>query len=202
MTDAENPAPAPNLDWQSAPDQFRSAHDKLQETHKSTAAEREQLARENAMLKAGVDAEHPAYSYFEAGYKGELTPDDIKAEWAKISGTQQTPPPTTEQPTGQPQPAPPQGLTPAQEQQLRDLQDVQSRLSGSSVAPGEEPTPDPMDTALATFHATRAEGGNQTQAMRKAFQVIFDAAAAGDGRIAFGSQAESMEAWKRKRGWD
>lgn len=198
-TTSESP---PVIDWETAPAQLRDAHRAATQEAQTRAQERDALAREVAMLRAGVDSEHPAFSYFNAGYQGELTPDDIKAEWAKITGNQ--PPPGQQPPVGQE--PPPQNYgnqrVPEIEDQLRQLQEERAKLYSGATAPGQEPTPDPMDTALTTFHEARKTGDNQQVAMRKAFQVIFDAAAAGDGRIAYGSTSEQMTAWKRKHGED
>jgi hypothetical protein len=191
------PEPAPVINWEGAPDQLRSAHDAAKTEAREAQAQRDNLAREVAMLRAGVDSEHPAFSYFNAGYQGELTPEDIKAEWAKITGNQ----PTTSQPAGE-TPTPTPGQPPSIEDQMRQLQEERQKLYSGATAPGQEPTPDPMDAALATFHDARKTGDNQQAAMRKAFQVIFDAAAAGDGRVAFSSTAEQMSAWKKRHGED
>lgn len=206
-TEDDPTTPPPTIDWTTAPEQLRTAHDKAR---KDAGQAREELAtaqREIALLRAGVDAEHPAYSYFNAGYKGELSTDDIQAEWAKITGgQQQTPPPAGEQPpAGQPQgqQLTPDGLTAEQAAQLQALQQARGTFNaGGAVAPGQEPSPDPMETALATFHQARTQGSNQEQAMRQAFQVMFDAAVAGDGRIAFDSADAQMRAWKQKHGED
>lgn len=190
------PEQPPTIDWSTAPGQLRDAHDAARKDAQAARGERDALQREVAMLRAGVDSEHPAYSYFNAGYKGELAPDDIKAEWAKITGNQTTTPPAEGQ-------APAQPSVPTEvADQLQALQDARSKLTGGATAPGTEPTPDPMDTALTTFHEARKGGDNQQQAMRKAFQVMFNAAAAGDQRIAFDSSEAQMDAWKREHGED
>lgn len=205
MATEDDTTPPPTIDWSTAPEALRTAHDSARKDAGAARAEAADLRREVAMLRAGVDAEHPAYSYFNAGYKGELTTDDIRSEWAKITGGQQTQPPAEGQPPAGPQSQQqltPDGITAEQAAALQALQDARGRLTGGSVAPGTEPTPDPMETALATFQQARTQGSNQEQAMRQAFQVMFDAAVAGDGRIAFDSADAQMRAWKTKHGED
>jgi len=49
-------------------------------------AEAAALKRELAMVKAGVDTESPIGKLFARAYDGDVTPEAVKAEWAKING--------------------------------------------------------------------------------------------------------------------
>ena len=65
---------------------------RLEEQAKEGREAKEQLAqlqRERTFLTAGVPLSDPRAEYFVAGYKGEQTPEAIKAEWdSKFGGTQ------------------------------------------------------------------------------------------------------------------
>lgn len=196
MTDASEPTP--QLSWDSAPDQFRSAHDKLRNDHQAVISDRAKLEREVAMLRAGVDSNHPAFSYFNAGYEGKLTTDDIQAEWTKIVGATQQP---TEPPAGE-QPPSDDGTDPAAAEAMRQLQEERSKLRADATAPGEEPSPDPEAEMLAVYHRNRADGRPNVDAQRAGLQVAFDAAAAGDPRIVSDSAAEAAAKWRRKHGFE
>lgn len=197
MTDASEPTT--QLSWDTAPDQFRSAHDKLRNDHQAVISERGKLEREVAMLRAGVDSTHPAFSYFNAGYEGKLITDDIKAEWAKIVGVTQQP---TEPPAGEQPPPADDGTDPAAAEAMRRLQEERGKLRADAVAPGEEPTPDPEAEMLAVYHRSRAEGRPNVEAQRAGLQVAFDAAAAGDPRIVSDSATEAVAKWRRKHGYE
>lgn len=55
---------------------------------RSAADERDQLKRERAFVQAGVPLDDKRSAYFIAGYRGEDTPDAIKAEWQATFGGQ------------------------------------------------------------------------------------------------------------------
>jgi hypothetical protein len=57
------------------------------------AAEGDKLKREMAFTKAGVSYEDPKAKYFVEGYKGEMTPEAIKAEALTIGLIGETPAP-------------------------------------------------------------------------------------------------------------
>lgn len=203
MTDTSDNQTPPTLNWESAPQQFREAHARTADELKKArdeAASTETLKREIAMLKAGVDSQHPAFTYFNAGYSGNLAPEDIRAEWTKITGATQAPQAPPEQ--GQQQPpaeAVDDGSDPAAAQAAADLQAVRDQL-GAGVPPGEEPSPDPNTEMMSVFHAAQAAGDNRLTAQRKGLQVLMNAAVEGDPRVVSDTTSEHQEKWKRKHG--
>lgn len=200
MTDPSEPI----LNWQDAPGQFRAAFDAQRnelDQARQQASANETLARENAMLHAGIDFEHPAASYFVAGYNGKLEVDDIKAEWEKIAG----PPPGV--PAAPPAaPGAPavnaDGSDPAAVAQLQDLQNQRNQLGNGAVAPGEEPTPDPQDLMVQEFHADRAAGRTRAQAEVLGYDRMVERAVAGDQRLVSSSASEASAKWRARNGFD
>jgi hypothetical protein len=197
----------PQLDWATAPQQFREAHQRQQQRMQELedqARQAEVTARENAMLRAGVDMDHPAAAYFVDGYKGELDAEAIQKEWAKLAPPPAAPPPagdTTTPPEPPPagEPTPPNdGATPTEQQ----FQQTLSNLHGETTPPGGEPTPDPWTDALKGFHESKKQGGTTVQAQRGAFQKIINAAIAGDQRVVSSSAAEAKEKWARSHGYE
>lgn len=157
---------------------------KARKAAETTAAETPNLARENAMLRAGVDLDTPLGQLFADGYKGELDKDAIKAAFGNLgvsptSGETNEPDPNADQPSAE---------------ELARQQREQA-LSNGGTPPGGEPDEDPYIAAMAAYHDA---GGNQTNAARVAgLQKIFDAAAAGDARVtATGPlDRETRDAW-------
>lgn len=78
---------------------------------------------------------------------------------------------------------PPDGVAP-EARGLQALQDVRNTLGSGATAPGQEPDPDPWEGAYKDFHAERAVGADREVAMTAAFDRIFNAARAGDPRVA------------------
>lgn len=66
------------------------------ERGKQSQARAEQLERQVAFMKAGVDPDDPRAKYLYKGYEGDLTPDAIRAE-AQAAGVLAEPGPTQEQ---------------------------------------------------------------------------------------------------------
>jgi len=200
LTDPSNPD---LLNWADAPGQFRAAFDAQRnelDQARQQANANDTLTRENAMLRAGIDLDHPAASYFTAGYSGKLEVDDIKAEWEKIAG----PPPGT--PATPPAvPGPPvnaDGSDPAVVAQLQDLQNQRNQLGNGAVAPGEEPTPDPQDLMIQEFHADRAAGRTRAQAEVLGYDRMVERAVAGDQRLVSNSATEATAKWRARNGFD
>ena len=73
-----------------APEGFRKELKRLKAENKelrAAAEERDQLKRERTFTQAGVPLDDDRLPYFVAGYKGEQTPEAIRAEWdAKFGG--------------------------------------------------------------------------------------------------------------------
>lgn len=179
----DNPNETPALDWQSAPQQFRDAHQATQERLREMEqqrAENDQVRRENMFLRAGVDIESPLGQLFAKGYDGELDMEVVKASWAELApGNAHSEPPTP--PTAQAG----EELSPEQMAQQAELTRQRAALNSEAVAPGEEPTPDPRIDMVKTYQTMKKEGKTDVASMRAGFQRLFDAAAAGDDRALF-----------------
>jgi len=76
--------------------------------------------RELAFYKAGVDLEHPAATYFVKGYEGEATPEAVKAEWVKLTGS-----------TGEAKPDP-------AAEELAQMQDAADLVNGRGQIPTDK----------------------------------------------------------------
>ena len=191
--------PEPVLNWADSPESFRTAHEqtkaKLAETE-GRLAEVDQLKRQNAFLRAGLDPEHPGYSFFDAGYTGKLETEDIRSTWNTTFGDTSKPPAADQE-----QPPDPDGSDPEVAAQLSQLQQDRAKLTTDGTPPGEEPSPDPQQDAIAIFQRRQAEGATRDQAPAAAFTRIFEAANAGDERIVSHSAEEAQNKWKRKHGF-
>ena len=101
-------------------------------------AEAENLRRENAFLKAGINADDPRMSYFVKGYDGDLDPQAIQKA-ALDAGF----------------------IQPATKQQadLKQTAAAQKRVSNASAGAVQQGTT--PDGALAQLEAAFAEGGVQ-----------------------------------------
>lgn len=203
MTDTSS---EPTIDWSTAPEQLRAAYERTRqqlEAAQAGSTEVPVLQRENAMLRAGIDMDHPAAPYFVQGYTGKLDADDIKAEWEKIApATQGANPPG--QPPATP-PAPPaneDGSDPAVVAQLQDLQHQRQQLGTGGVTPGDEPSPDPQDQMLQDFQARRAAGRTRAQAEAEGYDDLIGMAVAGDQRVVSDSAVEATRKWRQRNGYE
>lgn len=132
----------------------------------------DQLARENAMLRAGVDLDSKAGAYFAKGYDGELTTEAIKAEAADFSGVLRG--------ESAPPAAPPaEEKPPVDENQSRERMD----LASNSGAPGTTPGEDPYKAAESAFNEALGSNGSREKASAAAFSALIQAANAGDKRV-------------------
>ena len=61
--------------------------EKEAEEGRKALAENAQLKRERAFVQAGVPLDDDRAAYFIAGYTGEQTPEQIRAEWNKLFGS-------------------------------------------------------------------------------------------------------------------
>lgn len=198
MTDTSEPT----IDWATAPQQFREAFERNQQTlqaERERGARADQLERENAMLRAGVDPNHPAAEIFTAGYTGKLDIDDVKAAWASITGAT---------PAAGAPPVNPDGSDPAVVAQLQDLQNQQQQLGTNGVPTGEEPSADPQEEMKQTFIELRGKGRNREQAFHQALDVLGQRAAEGDERVAsagapgVSAAQQSVQKWREKQGFE
>ena len=83
-------------EFERMPDGVRSTLRKTKQLERE-AAEREireaAQAREIALLRAGIPVDTPVGEMFADGYKGEITPEAIKAKWTELGLGESTPPP-------------------------------------------------------------------------------------------------------------
>ena len=82
-----------------SPDDLRALRDKAKEADR-LAKDHEVLQRKMAFVEAKIDVTDPKLKYFVEGYKGEMTPDAIRAE-AKAAGFIDAAPPATQVPQGE-----------------------------------------------------------------------------------------------------
>lgn len=160
----------PELNWESAPGQFREAHER---TQAQVAEQREQLAaaqvlaRENVMLRAGVDPEGPIGKLFIAGYGGELEVEKVKAAYAEVA-----PAPTGGAPL--PGEAPDDSNEPTADE--LELQRRRAALRGDSTPPGGEPAGDLIEAVYDEYHSQLKRGRRRKDAGAQALTKLFDAA--------------------------
>lgn len=189
MTDTD-PTPQTPAQLREYADRMRAERDEARQAAQAAEATK----RENAMLKAGVDLAHPAAAYFVDGYKGELDPEAIKAEWAKVAPPAATPPVETP-----PADAPPSdGPTPEE----LALQRQREQLNSGAEPPGTEQEPDPVTASIRGYQEARRRGDSQIRAQTEAIQRQMNAAAAGDPRITSNSAEEATARWKRRHGFE
>lgn len=152
------------LDWATAPDQFRAAHERAQARQAEIQAQLNAVTRENAARAAGIDISSPVGTLWINSYDGELTPEAMKTNFDAlgIAPPAETPPPTvTDGPT----------------QQELDEQRNRRLLHGEGTAPGQEPVGELWTgTVLPTFHESLAQGNRREVAFAQAVDKVFEAA--------------------------
>jgi len=164
--------------------QLREAYKRERARARELAAQQPQndeLRRENAMLRAGVDLTHPVGELFSRGYQGELDVEAVKDAWDKVAPAAPTPPATTEPPEGEP----------TAEEIVR--QQASREMAGGAHPPGGEPSPDPKEEAYKTFWDLRKAGKDRERAGAFALDKWMEAAAAGDERVLY-----DPERWHRE----
>lgn len=150
------------------------------EQGKRDRQENEQLKRELAFAKAGIDTDSKLGSMLAKTWDGDL--DDIeslKAEWAELNPaagqTSTTPPETAPTPEG--------FQNPADQQQHRE------NVSGNGTPTGQagKPGPNPFDQAFESFHKNGAIPleGRQEAALGTVLGAYFQ----GDQRVMFDRNA-------------
>lgn len=118
-------------DVQETPKQLREAANRSSKYK----AQAEMLQRENAFLKAGINADDPRLSYFVKGYDGELDPQAIQKAAMEAGFIQ----------------------APNKQQSMKQTADAQKRVAQASAGATQQgATP---DSALAELEAAMAEGG-------------------------------------------
>jgi hypothetical protein len=166
LDNPEQNDPPANIDWQSAPDQIRTAHERVKDNLDKERTKATGLQRENTALRAGIDVESPLGQLFVGNYDGDMTPEAMKTAFEALGVTgpsaSETPPaPTNDGPT-------PEELA---EQRNRHL------LHGEGTAPGQEPVGELWTgTVFPTFQASLAQGQRREVAFAVAVDKLFEAA--------------------------
>lgn len=158
----------PTIDWASAPDQFRAAHDRNQARLAEMEQQLQTVTRENAARTAGIDVTTPIGTLWLNSYKGDMTPEAMRTNFdalgipsAPPQGQQQAPPPVADdRPT-------PQEL---EEQRQRGA------VHGQANPPGSEPTGNLWDQTYKDFHANMQSGMRRANAGAAALDRVFEAA--------------------------
>lgn len=140
---------------------------------KQAKAEAARLARENVMLKAGVDTDSPLGKIFAAGYDGELTKDAVKAAYAGLGVA-----PVAAEPAD---PAPENPDPVLADGEAGSTAERQALANG---APADQLSDkDPRTKSIEDAHAVIAKGGTSEAAIAASFATRVAAAAAGDKRV-------------------
>lgn len=84
--------------------------------------------------------------------------------------------------------------------QLTDLQGQRAQLGNGASAPGEEPSLDPQRSMLKEFHGQRSLGVPREDSMAAGFEKLFEAAAAGDPRVASPDADTAKARWAERSG--
>jgi hypothetical protein len=125
------------------------------------------LARENALLKAGINTDTPLGQMFKDAYQGELTTDAIKAAWATVAPPA---PETTEQET-----------EPTAEE--KEFAAEREGFASGAGDDGKPPDRNPRKEALEIGLKALDEGLARDEAMGMAFSHLAGAASQGDERV-------------------
>lgn len=152
---------------------------------KAALSEAEQLKRENAFLRAGVDVDSKIGSMLFKTYDGDLSDiDALRNEWSELQ------PHTQQQATTPPETAP----TPAGFQDPAGQQQHRETISGQGTPTGEAPTetPHPLDRVFEQFHANPSIPleNRQEAAMAEMLGAYFG----GDKRVMFNKAAHLGQA--------
>lgn len=161
----------PTIDPENDPEPLEPESNDIRSLRRK-AEKADALARENALLKAGINTESPLGAMFRDAYQGELTTDAIKAAWATVA----PPAPPEPEPTTDPDPGPD-----PQAQQFAD--DRQRLTTGGAGDLGTEPERDPKKVAIEEGEKALQEGKSREDAMALAFSTLAQAAANGDQRV-------------------
>lgn len=145
------------------------------ERGKEARQEAEQLRRENAFLKAGIDPESPRAKYFVKGYDGELTAEAIKSE-AEAAGIFEAPAKAEA-----PKEEGPSRREPTPEEAAMD--DLSTAVPSEAASPGEPPAVDELKEGWEKFAERRKAGDRLEDAGSEVISRIIAGAVAGDERF-------------------
>lgn len=132
--------------------------------------EADELKRENAMLKAGINTDTPLGAMFAKSYDGDLAADKIKAAWGEIAPAPQADPEPTDDP-----PTPPEQL---EETQARRV----LTSGGAGDTPNQQPPEDPVKRGFDQFKERLNNGESREKAASSVFGSILQGAIEGDER--------------------
>lgn len=151
-------------------------------TNRATAKEVDQVKRENAMLKAGIDTDNPQHAYFFKGYDGDLDPEKVKAAAVEAGILSAESTENEESETVEEHP------DTTLEEGEADLENQRQQMSSGSPA-DEPPAPDAYKRAVETHDRIKAEGGQERQALGGAFNSLVNAAHQGDQSVVIPSRS-------------
>lgn len=138
----------------------------------------EGLARENALLKAGVDLKGPLGQMFAKAYDGDLTEEAIVAAATEVGAITTTTPPE-----------PPDPITDAERQAALERQGL-----GAEGQPPGTVQGDPTEKAYADFHRDLAKGKTRDQASAAVIGEFIAEANAGNPDFRY-----QPEEWKARQ---
>jgi hypothetical protein len=154
----------------------------------------ESVARENAMLKAGIDVESPLGGMFLSAYKGDLTTEAIRAQAAQVGAWKD--PATAPPPPADPSQTPPPQQQPGT-QTYDPVEAAMRQLAANGVASGAPggsetppPPPDAMKDAYEEFTGLVTRGRTREDAAIAVMGRKLQAAAAGDASVLFDAERD------------
>lgn len=173
-----------NIETPTDSDTVRNMRDHIEKLERE-AAERteadqhtEAIARENALLKAGVDLKGPLGQMFAKAYDGELTEEAIVAAATEVGAITTTTPPE-----------PPDPITDAERQAALERQGL-----GAEGQPPGTVQGDPTEKAYADFHRDLAKGKTRDQASAAVIGEFIAEANAGNPDFRY-----QPEEWKARQ---
>lgn len=155
---------------------------------RSALSEVDQLKRENALLRTGIDTSTPLGRMFAKSYDGELTVEAISTaarEVGLLGGDD-----AGDQPTTDPY-QPGDDTPPPANQQIRDQ--LATGAGAPAVDTNSDRGPDPTDEALRMYQEERKAVGDEN-ARLAAFDRLIVAGANGDDRVIFDADRFRHEA--------
>lgn len=114
----------------------------------------EQIARENAFLKAGINPDDKQLGYFVRGYDGELKPEAIKAAAEEAGFLQGAATTTTTETTEEQEKTP--VTTPSEDQLEQDR--LSTQVPAETVGAGAQREVDLIDEGFSEFHKAMKSG--------------------------------------------
>lgn len=151
---------------------LRDSHARLPGVEAANAA----LARENTILRAGVDTSTPLGAMFARAYDGPLTVEDMRKAAVEVGALAPPTPPT---------PAPVAPESTATPEEIQGALDRQRLASGAPDSSGTTPPPpeDFVEAGYKEFHDIMAQGRPREQAAISVIGRAIVAGAAGNPRV-------------------